>query len=123
MSITEQETSQKRVFTVAANYDNRFYFGAGLNFHNSYLSQDDFANFQNNTTNTISSFDKQYTNFTERADGFSANIGVIAKLNNQFRLGASIETPGGIWIEFLINIIRKTVIMMFLLKTENCQHL
>lgn len=83
----------KTSFTVAANYDNRFYFGAGLNFHNSYLSQDDFANFQNNTTNTISSFDKQYTNFTERADGFSANIGVIAKLNNQFRLGAAIETP------------------------------
>jgi len=83
----------KTSFTVGANYDNRLYFGAGLNFHNSYLSQDDNAVFKNNATNVNSIFDKQYTNFEERADGFSANIGIIAKVSNQFRLGAAIETP------------------------------
>ncbi len=83
----------KTNFTVGANYDNRLYVGAGLNFHNSYLSQDDIANFQNTATNVVTTFDKQYTNFEENADGFSANIGVIAKITNQFRLGAALETP------------------------------
>lgn len=83
----------KTNFTVGANYDNRLYFGAGLNFHNSFLSQDDIANFQNNTTNAITTFDKQYTNHQENSDGFSANVGVIAKLSNQFRIGAALETP------------------------------
>ncbi|GGG60469.1 OmpP1/FadL family transporter [Epilithonimonas arachidiradicis] len=81
----------KTNFTVGANYDNRLYFGVGLNFHNSYLDQDDKAAFQSG--NAISTFDKQYTRFSEHSNGFSANFGVIAKVNNQFRLGAAIETP------------------------------
>ncbi|MCG2792119.1 MAG: hemin receptor [Weeksellaceae bacterium] len=83
----------KTNFTVGANYDNKLYFGAGFNIHNSYLSQDDVANFQNLSTNTVTTFDKQYTNHEEHSDGFSANIGVIAKLSNQFRVGLAVETP------------------------------
>lgn len=83
----------KTNFTLGANYDNRLYFGAGFNFHNTYFGQDDIANFQNLTTNVVSTFDKQYTNHEEHSDGFSANIGMIAKLSNQFRIGAAIETP------------------------------
>lgn len=83
----------KTNFTVGANYDNRLYFGAGLNFHNSFFSQDDIANFRNSTTQTVTTFDKQYTNHQEHSDGFSANFGVIAKVSNQFRVGAAIETP------------------------------
>ncbi|MDP9955320.1 hypothetical protein J2X97_000957 [Epilithonimonas hungarica] len=81
----------KTSFTVGANYDNRLYFGAGLNFHNSYINQYDSANFGNG--NSSIRFDKQFTDFEEKADGFSANIGVIAKVSNQFRVGAAIETP------------------------------
>jgi hypothetical protein len=81
----------KTSFTVGANYDNQLYFGAGLNFHNSYLNQYDSASFRNG--NSLLRFDKQFTDFEEKADGFSANIGVIAKLSNQFRFGAAIETP------------------------------
>lgn len=83
----------KTNFTVATNYDNRLYFGAGLNFHNAFFSQDDVANFQNNGTNVVSTFDKQYTNHQEHSNGFSANFGVIAKVSNQFRIGAALETP------------------------------
>ncbi|WP_379964211.1 OmpP1/FadL family transporter [Epilithonimonas sp. UC225_85] len=81
----------KTNFTVGANYDNRFYFGAGLNFHNSYIDQNDIANFSSG--NYVTTFDKQYTNFKEKGEGFSANVGVITKVSNQFRLGAAIESP------------------------------
>ena len=43
--------------------------------------------------NTTSVYDKQYTPFSESSTGFSASVGVIGKINPQFRLGASIETP------------------------------
>ena len=81
----------KTSFTVGANYDNRLYVGAGLNFHNSYINQYDSANF--GSGNNVIRFDRQFTDFEEKADGFSANLGVIAKLSNQFRIGAAIETP------------------------------
>lgn len=97
----------KTTFAVGANYDNRLYFGAGLNFHNSFFSQDDVANFKNNATNTVTTFDKQYTNHQEHSDGFSANIGVIAKLSNQFRVGAAIETPTWWSIDRVFNVYYK----------------
>ena len=78
---------------MGANYDNRVYFGAGLNFHNSYLRQYDTAGFYSDYDQTNLDYDKQYTGYEEHSDGFSANVGVIAKLSNQFRVGAAIETP------------------------------
>ena len=83
----------KTNFTVGANYDNRLYFGLGLNFHNSYLEQYDSANFLADNRSSVLSYNKQYTDFAEDSNGFSANIGVIAKVGNQFRLGAAVETP------------------------------
>lgn len=77
---------------VGGNYDNRIYVGAGLNFHSSALDQYDSAAFTDMASAT-SYFDKQYTPFSEAADGFSASVGVIGKVNPNFRLGASIETP------------------------------
>ena len=83
----------KMNFAMGANYDNRLYFGAGLNFHNSYLRQYDTAGFYSDYDQTNLDYDKQYTGYEEHSDGFSANVGVIAKLSNQFRVGAAIETP------------------------------
>ncbi|AYO57393.1 hemin receptor [Chryseobacterium sp. 6424] len=77
---------------VGGNYDNRIYIGAGLNFHNSQLDQYDSAAFTN-TSNASSVFDKQYTPFSEAGSGFSASVGVIGKINPNFRLGAALETP------------------------------
>jgi len=83
----------KTSFTVGSNYDNRLYFGAGLNFQNSYFTQYDTAGFYSDLDKTSLGYSKQYTGYEERANGFSANLGVIAKLSNQFRVGAAIETP------------------------------
>lgn len=77
---------------VGGNYDNRIYLGAGLNFHNTILDQYDSAAFTDNT-NITDVYDKQYTPFSESANGFSASVGIIGKLSPQFRVGASLETP------------------------------
>lgn len=77
---------------VGANYDNRIYVGAGLNFHNAILDQYDSAAFSDNT-NITDVYNKQYTPFSESSSGFSASVGVIGKINPQFRVGASLETP------------------------------
>lgn len=77
---------------VGANYNNNIYLGLGLNFHNVGLDQYDSASFTGNSgVNDV--YNKQYTPFSESSDGFSASVGVIGKINPQFRLGASIETP------------------------------
>ena len=78
---------------VGGNYDNKFYIGAGLNFHNANLEQYDSARFTSSSNNVTETFSKQYTPFSESSSGFSASVGVIGKINPQFRLGASVETP------------------------------
>ena len=83
----------KSNFVLGANYDNKIYLGAGLNFHNASITQYDTANFHSDMDNTSLDYNKQYTPYDEQSNGFSANIGIIAKVNNQFRLGAAIETP------------------------------
>lgn len=82
----------KMSFGVGANYDNRIYVGAGLNFHNAVLDQYDSAAFTANDGFT-DIYNKQYTPFSESSNGFSASVGVIGKINPQFRVGAALETP------------------------------
>lgn len=77
---------------VGGNYDNRIYIGAGLNFHNAVLDQFDSAAFTNSGGIT-EVYNKQFTPFSESSTGFSASVGIIGKINPQFRLGASLETP------------------------------
>ncbi|WP_027376431.1 OmpP1/FadL family transporter [Kaistella palustris] len=77
---------------VGGNYDNRIYIGAGLNFHNAQLDQYDSAAFTDSDGIT-DVYNKQYTPFSESSTGFSASVGVIGKINPQFRVGAALETP------------------------------
>ncbi|WP_082140528.1 OmpP1/FadL family transporter [Chryseobacterium sp. FH2] len=83
----------KTSFGVGANYNNSVYFGLGLNFLNANIDQWDSAQFNSRTSNYSEIFDKNETPFSERANGFSASLGVIGKVGPMFRLGASIETP------------------------------
>jgi len=83
----------KTSFGVGANYNNNLYLGAGLNFMNASIDQSDTASFTDVTSGNSESFSKQNTPFSERGNGFSATIGVIGKLNQNFRIGASLETP------------------------------
>ncbi len=78
---------------VGANYNNTVFIGAGLNFHSSTLEQFDTARFNLDLDNSTADYHKQYTPFNEVGSGFSASLGVIGKVNNQFRLGAALETP------------------------------
>ncbi|KNB60892.1 hemin receptor [Chryseobacterium sp. Hurlbut01] len=78
---------------VGANYNNTWYFGASLNIHGVDLEQYDSAVFGLDLDKSVTTFDKQYTPYSEKSSGFSGTFGVIGKLNNQLRLGASIETP------------------------------
>jgi hypothetical protein len=41
----------------------------------------------------VSNYNKQYTPYTEKSNGFSASLGVIGKVSKELRLGATIETP------------------------------
>lgn len=77
---------------VGTNYNNNFYLGAGLNFHTANLDQYDSAAFTNRNGVT-DYYQKQSTPFSEDSNGFSATVGVIGKINQNFRLGAAIETP------------------------------
>ncbi|MDP2454580.1 MULTISPECIES: OmpP1/FadL family transporter [unclassified Kaistella] len=83
----------KMSVAVGGNYDNRIYVGAGLNFHSAAIDQYDSAAFTSSLNGSTSVYDKQYTPFSESSTGFSASVGVIGKINPQFRLGASVETP------------------------------
>lgn len=78
---------------VGANYNNKIYLGAGINFHNAILDQYDTARFKSAAKGTTDYYDKQYTPFSETSDGFSASVGIIGKINQNFRLGAALETP------------------------------
>jgi hypothetical protein len=83
----------KMSFGLGANYDNRLYFGLGINLHGSDLEQHDTALFGLDLDNSLAEYSKQYTPFSETGAGFSANIGVIGKINKVLRLGAAIESP------------------------------
>lgn len=78
---------------VGGNYDNKIYIGAGLNLHGSTITQYDYASMKFQSDGSSESFHKQYTPYAEDASGFSASVGIIGKINNQFRVGAAIETP------------------------------
>jgi hypothetical protein len=78
---------------VGANYNNNLYFGAALHFKTANIDQYDTAAFTDTAANSTEIFNKQYTPFSEQSNGFAASLGVIGKVSNQFRFGASIESP------------------------------
>lgn len=78
---------------VGANYNNALYFGASINMHGVDMEQYDSALLGLSTDNSEATYDKQYTPYSEKSSGFSGTLGVIGKVSNQLRLGASIETP------------------------------
>ncbi|MDG4945571.1 hypothetical protein NMK71_04025 [Weeksellaceae bacterium KMM 9713] len=78
---------------VAANYNNNIYLGGGLNFHTYDADQIeamrvDDVQFDNNYR-----FIKDGTPNSRLGTGISASLGVIAKINQQIRLGASYQSP------------------------------
>lgn len=76
------------------NYDNKFYVGGSLNFKGATIEQYDSSRLSLDVDNNSSYvLNKQGTPYTEDSNGFSVSAGIIGKINNNIRLGASIESP------------------------------
>ena len=78
---------------IGGNYDNKIYIGAAVNFSSVNIEQYDEAKLSSLNTGRAKYFSRQNTPYIEDADGFSLSLGVIGKLSNAVRLGASIESP------------------------------
>lgn len=78
---------------IGGNYDNKIYIGAAVNFSSVNIEQYDEVKVSSLNTGKAKYFSRQNTPYIEDADGFSLSLGVIGKLNNAVRLGASIESP------------------------------
>ncbi|QCX53841.1 OmpP1/FadL family transporter [Elizabethkingia sp. JS20170427COW] len=85
--------ASKMGISVGGNYENRIYVGAGLNFHSANFDQYDYYQGIYDSDGKTEIYDKQFTPYSENSTGFSASLGIIGRVSNQFRLGASIETP------------------------------
>ena len=78
---------------IGGNYDNKIYIGAAVNFSSVNIEQYDEVKVSSLNTKKSKYFSRQNTPYIEDADGFSLSLGVIGKLSNAVRLGASIESP------------------------------
>ena len=78
---------------IGGNYDNKIYIGAAVNFSSVNIEQYNEVKVSSLNTGRAKYFSRQNTPYIEDADGFSLSLGVIGKLSNAVRLGASIESP------------------------------
>lgn len=86
-------TLSNMTISLGGNYDNKFYLGGSVNIKNVDLQQSDFFQLKLQNLGEYSYYDKQYTPYSEVANGISASFGVIGKVNNNFRVGLALETP------------------------------
>lgn len=85
--------SSKISFNGALELDNKWSLGINLNSH--VISTERFTSIQENNSNTDASIDNVRFNnslFTD-ANGFSFQLGLIGKLTNSLRVGATYESP------------------------------
>lgn len=84
----------------SAVHQNRLYVGGSLNFHDINFTQTTHLKETNedNNGNALNSYN--LTNTQMQGNGFSLSLGFIYKLNNNFRLGLTYETPT--WYEEVI---------------------
>lgn len=79
---------------VGGNYENKIFIGASVNLFSSNIKQyDESLISSQKNPNTGLYYKKQDTPFKEESGGFSLSVGLIGKLSNQLRLGASFESP------------------------------
>ncbi len=74
----------------STNYNDQIYLGFGLNFHGSQkeIIQDVYrSNQSEGLTNDT------YQDYYQEGDGFSLNVGIIAKVTDELRLGVAYHSP------------------------------
>lgn len=78
---------------VGTNYNNNIYIGASLNFTKINLEQYDSQRFLLSSDDRIYDLNANYSPYSEDTSGLSLSAGIIAKLSNEVRVGAALETP------------------------------
>lgn len=80
-------------FNFGAQYEENLYLGINLNTH--FLNYDSSTRFFERNTNSNSTTNEVFfsNNLSTNGDGFSLQLGTIAKLNESFRIGATYESP------------------------------
>lgn len=85
--------NSKFMVNFATQFTDQFYFGAGLNFHS--VEREKITRFDEEGYSDASNL--QYVQFDNElftyGNGFSFNLGGIAKVNDLIRLGASYQSP------------------------------
>lgn len=83
----------KLAFNFATNYDDKFYFGLNLNSHFiNYERTTFFSESNNNASSSVTNVDFE-NNLLTTGSGFSFQLGGIAKLTEEFRVGLSYNSP------------------------------
>ncbi|MDR6968339.1 hypothetical protein J2X31_002356 [Flavobacterium arsenatis] len=88
----------KLSFNAAAEYDERFYFGLNLNSHFVDFNQttsfyEDYLDSPNHDSNTGVQASRFTNELYTYGTGFSFQLGTIAKITNEFRVGVAYESP------------------------------
>ncbi len=85
----------KLKLSFATNYMDKIYFGIGFDWN--YLNVDRSSEYghRNTVDGEYMRFDEQLTPYSQEANGFGLNVGVIGKITPEIRLGAAYHTP--IW--------------------------
>lgn len=88
----------KLAFNLATEYEKRFYFGLNLNAHFSdFRTTSSFYEDYDDSPGTNPATGVQASRFTNElytyGNGFSFQLGAIAKITNEFRLGLAYESP------------------------------
>ncbi|WP_298501732.1 outer membrane protein transport protein [uncultured Maribacter sp.] len=85
--------NSKLTLNIASQYQNNLYFGASLNFHNVFYQE--YKEFTETGYNSDSPIQRTIFDNSLRTEGngVSLNIGAIAKLNKNVRIGGSYQSP------------------------------
>ena len=78
---------------VAANYQDKFYFGGGINFHTFESSNYESLTLHEAIYDDNFTYVKDYTPNSRLGQGISAGLGVIGKVNQNLRLGLAYLSP------------------------------
>lgn len=83
----------KLAFNFATSYDDKFYFGINLNSHFIDFERTTFLQESNSNPGSIVTDVYFENNLLTTGSGFSVQLGGIAKLSEEFRLGLSYNSP------------------------------
>ncbi|MXV38789.1 hypothetical protein GO491_08925 [Flavobacteriaceae bacterium Ap0902] len=86
-------TSYWTNLTVSANYDNKVYFGGGVNFHSFDSDIYEGVNVYESDFDDSYAYNKDASPNSRSGQGVSVSLGIIGRVTQQLRLGAAYQSP------------------------------